>query len=307
MTDCLKTGLSIGNVYFAIDAEYPICLSSNVEKDHGSFRSVAPGLFTMATMFVSVVTENGAVLQERGELLGETSSWKVYKNGDGRELVWPHYEHDDCMWRVIIDQERLTATVYVGDDRIEEKDGVRVIKDIVNYPLDELLYMYASTGRDGVLVHSAGCTVYDDIGLIFCGKSQAGKSTISKQLMADNDFSLLSDDRVIIHKKDDYYFLTGTPWPGEAGISANRTVPMRALFFLHQSPENRIEPINAVNAFKQILPVVTIPWHERELLPDALAFCESATSAVPAFNIYFSREDGVAELIKAFSADLGRL
>ena len=300
MGDCLKTGLSIGNVYFEIDAEYPIRILSAVEKAHGSFRSVVPGLFSMITFSVYVLVDNGDGLLDRGRLVGETSSWKVYESGsNSRELVWSS-DHNDYMWRAIIDSERLSARVYVGKEQIEENGGSRVIKDIVNYPLDELLYMYASTGRDGVLVHSAGCTVYDDIGLIFCGKSGAGKSTISKQLMVDSDFSLLSDDRIIIHKKDESYFISGTPWPGEAGISANRTVPMRAMFFLHQSTENRIESITAVDAFKQILPVVTIPWHERELLPDALAFCENATAAVPVFNIYFTREDGVADLIKEF-------
>jgi hypothetical protein len=160
--------------------------------------------------------------------------------------------------------------------------------------------MYAASGRDGILVHSAGCAVYNDIGIVFCGKSGAGKSTISKQLVKDNDISLLSDDRIIIHKKGGEYFMSGTPWPGEAGIAENRTVPLRALFFLKQSTDNRIEEIKALDAFKQILPVSSILWHEKDLLSAVLGFCEEITLNIPVFDIYFDRNDGVAELVKLF-------
>ena len=297
-----ETSLSIGDVHFAIDSEYPIQLSSHIERAHGVFRGLAP-VSTSAIQFdISLVPDNGGGLSERGELICETSSWKIYESNGGRELIWPRHDRAGDMWRAVIDAERLSATVYVGDEWIKEYNGERVIKDVVNYPLDELLFMYASAGRDQLLVHSAGCSVYGDIGLVFCGVSGAGKSTISKQLLEDADFSLISDDRIIIHKRDSAYFMSGTPWPGEAGISANKTVPLRALFFLKQASENRLEAISGSDAFKQILPMATIPWYERELLPKVFDFCEGATAAVPAYNLYFTRDDGVVELLKSKSA-----
>ena len=301
-----NTGLSIGNVYFSINSEYPIRILSHVEKTHEEFRSDVQRLENVIGFNVSVVVDDAGSLSERGELIGETSSWKVYESGDGgRELIWPSSDGNGYFWRLVIDKSRLSATVYVGEDWVENDNGTLVIKDIVNYPLDELLFMYAASARDGLLVHSAGCKVYNDIGFIFCGKSGAGKSTISKQLLQDDDISLLSDDRIIIHKKNNSYFMSGTPWPGEAGIAANKTIPLRVLFFLHQSPDNRIEEITPSDAFKQLLPVSTIPWHEKELLPAVLDFCERSVATIPSFNLYFTREKGVAELIKDFTVRQG--
>ncbi len=300
-----STGLSIGNIHFAIDSQYPIRILSAVENTHSEFRCILPPESADIIRFnISVIPDNYSGLSERGKLLGETISWMVYESGAGRELVWGGLGDDAYMWRAIISPDRLSATVYVGKDCIDDYNGTPVLKDIVNYPLDELLFMYAASGRDGLLVHSAGCTVYNDIGIVFCGKSRAGKSTISKQLIRDNDFSLLSDDRIILHKKDNEYFMSGTPWPGEAGIAVNKTVPLRALLFLKQSAENRLEAIAASDAFKQLLPVSTIPWHERELLPDVLDFCNSIAEDIPAFDIYFSKEEGVAEVVKKFASTL---
>ena len=298
-----ETSLSIGDVHFSIHSEYPIRLSSHIERAHAAFRGLSSAAASSIKFDINLVPDDGDGISKRGALVCETSSWKIYKSGDdGRELIWPRHDRDGNMWRAAIDAERLSATVYVGDEWIEEYNGTRVIKDVVNYPLDELLFMYASAGRDQLLVHSAGCSVYGDVGLVFCGVSGAGKSTISKQLLKDDDFSLISDDRIIIHKRDDVYFMSGTPWPGEAGISDNKTVPLRALFFLKQAEYSSLEPIKAGDAFKQMLPMSTIPWYERELLPGVLDFCEGATAAVPAFNLYFTRDDGVADLLKSKSA-----
>ncbi len=295
-----SVGLSLGNVYLSIDAEYPIRILPHVEKTHSEFR-VGKSNKELIDFSVYVLSDNRKNISESNVLIGETSSWKVYESSSGgRELVWPGADGNGYLWRLVIALDRLSATVYVGESWLEEHDGIKVIKDIVNYPLDELLFMYAASGRNGLLVHSAGCVVNDDIGLVFCGKSGAGKSTISKQLVNDADISLVSDDRIIIHKNADGYFMSGTPWPGEAGIAANRTAPLRALFFLKQSDDNRLEPIPVSDAFKQLLPVSTIPWHEKELLPDVLDYCNSIAESIPTYNLYFARDTGVAELVKEF-------
>lgn len=85
-----STSLTIGNVHFEINSQYPIHILSAVENTHGEFRDV--DLFELTgdiiKVNVSVVHDNGLGLSERGDLLGETISWKIYQSGDGRELVW---------------------------------------------------------------------------------------------------------------------------------------------------------------------------------------------------------------------------
>ncbi len=288
-----NTGLSIGNVYFAINSEYPIRILEHVEKTHGSFRSVNPLYDDMLNFDVSIVVDNEVASSECGKLIGETSSWKVYESGDGeRELMWSEPDGNGCLWRLIIDKSRLAATIYVSDNWIENDNGAIIIKDIINYPLDELLFMYAASGRDGLLVHSAGCAIGED-GIVFCGKSGAGKSTISKQLIKNNNIKLLSDDRIIIYKHQETLFMAGTPWPGEAGIAANKSVPLKSLQFLHKSSDNRIERISVNEALKQLLPVASILWHEKDMLPQTLDFCEYICQTVPVYNFYFTLDRNI--------------
>ncbi|MCK5528345.1 MAG: hypothetical protein KAI74_01565, partial [Kiritimatiellae bacterium] len=99
-----ETSLSIGDVHFAIDSEYPIQLSSHIERAHGVFRGLSLASTSAVQFDISLVPDNGGGLSERGELVCETSSWKLYKSGsDGRELIWPRHDRAGDMWRAVID------------------------------------------------------------------------------------------------------------------------------------------------------------------------------------------------------------
>ena len=90
--------------------------------------------------------------------------------------------------------------------------------------------------------------------IIFPGKSGAGKSAITRLLNGGTNFELLSDDRIIVREMNDHFEVFGTPWPGEAGISVNRSAALEGILFLAHGSENRINALNPKESLKRLLP-----------------------------------------------------
>jgi len=115
---------------------------------------------------------------------------------------------------------------------------------------------------------------------------------------------MLSDDRMIVRKIDGNFKAYGTPWPGDAGIAVNKSVPLRAMLFLHRGKQNEIRELTPQQALEQLLPVASIPWYDRDVLPDILDFCDDLITNVPSYELHFRPEPGVVDLLASFAAGL---
>ena len=69
-------------------------------------------------------------------------------------------------------------------------------------------------------------------GYLFAGPSGAGKSTICSFYQELEQYTILSDDRMVVKKSGDDFFMYGTPWSGEAGIAVNDSAKLHGMFFL---------------------------------------------------------------------------
>lgn len=157
----------------------------------------------------------------------------------------------------------------------------------MGYPLDRLLVMFLLALRKGAIVHSAGI-VYKKKGFIFAGRSGAGKTTISRKLATLTGAEGLSDDRIILRKEGDSFRMFGTPWPGEAGIAVNKSTSLNGIVFLVKSDNNRVVPIGEAEAFRRFMPVLSIPWYDKEAINKIFSFVEELISEVPSYILYFT-------------------
>jgi serine kinase of HPr protein (carbohydrate metabolism regulator) len=159
--------------------------------------------------------------------------------------------------------------------------------------------MYILARRHGALLHAAGIDI-NGKGYIFPGKSGAGKSTITRQFAALGDTGLLSDDRIVVRKIEGGFKAYGTPWPGEAGIALNKSVPLAGIFFINHGSANRIREITPKEALARLLPVTSIPWYDREVMDRILTFCEDLISSVPIYELDFKPSVEVVDVFERF-------
>jgi hypothetical protein len=202
------------------------------------------------------------------------------------------------------------------------------------YAIDSVLRILHSlilAGEGGFLVHAASA-VRNGRAFLFAGVSGAGKTTISR--LAPPDVVLLTDEISYVReiRIQDSGFRSqesevrsqnedtatcksslapdtrnlrpafeafGTPFAGElARIGENLRAPLAALYFLAQGPENRIEPVSAAEATRELLRHILFFAHDPDLVRMVFQSALDFVSRVPVRRLVFAQDRRVWELIK---------
>ena len=130
----------------------------------------------------------------------------------------------------------------------------------LRYPLDQAISWGLLSRIGGALLHSA-VAVKKGRGVVFAGRSGAGKSTISGLLRAEG-WRILNDDRVVVFRRGGEWRVAGTPWHGSGRFAEAAEVPLAGICFLHQASACRLEPMSASQTRLALLDVAAVPWFE---------------------------------------------
>jgi hypothetical protein len=159
-----------------------------------------------------------------------------------------------------------------------------------------LLHRALAVGR-GLIVHSCGIVLPSGAGLLFVGKSGAGKSTTAKLWGQEPGVQVLSDDRIILRREDGRLWMYGTPWHSSAGYCSPGRAPLSGILFLRHGPENRLKPVAAAAAAVQMLTCSFVPLYSPSGLEFALAFLELLLRETPFWELTFRPDPAAVEFI----------
>jgi hypothetical protein len=168
----------------------------------------------------------------------------------------------------------------------------------LEYPLDELVMMHRLALGEGVEVHALGLADEDGSGYLFIGHSGAGKSTKARLWMTHPGVQLLSDDRIILRKHDDQYWMYGTPWHGDAGIASPGNAPLSAIFLLEQAPTNEVGSVSALTAAAEMFARAFLPHYLESGIEFTLDFLHQITRSVPCFVLRFTPTQDAVEAVR---------
>jgi len=172
----------------------------------------------------------------------------------------------------------------------------------------QMMYLSLAIARDaqargGLLLHGA-LTEWNGKGVILAGSGNAGKTTACRRLQPPWR-SLCDDTTLIIREKEGKYW--AHPWPTWSTFyqegpgsswDVQQAVPLHAVFFLSQSPQDRVEPLNRAQAASMLLTStqhvsrsMTRKHADEEvqvLLQEQMAAVEGLVRAVPAYGLHNS-------------------
>ena len=255
---------------------------------------------TAPDISVNVVVSGLPDISGAKRIFNSESSWSLCVEGGDHYLVLnPPGIGNGPLWIARFDLSFKTITVFCDRQLTTYEEGL-FIPNPLTYPLDQILLMYYLAVKGGAILHAAGA-VLNNKGYIFPGRSRAGKSTLIRQFLSRQRGEALSDDRIVVRKVDGTFKAFGTPWPGEADIAANKSVPLSGIFFIAHGNNNRIRDLNRREAFERLLPVTSIPWYDREITEKLLVFCEDIVSHVPAYGLSFKPTGEVVDILENFS------
>ena len=121
-------------------------------------------------------------------------------------------------------------------------------------------------GYDAFLMHSAAVSL-DGEAYIFVAKSGVGKTTQVKLWMEEfgERVQVVNGDKPIYRFLDGVLYVCGTPWQGKEGLGNNIMVPVKTIFFLERSVENRIRPMTEGEVIGRIFHQLLMPREEESM------------------------------------------
>lgn len=225
------------------------------------------------------------------------SSWRTFR--EGGDYV---FSYDSAgarrrpFWRARLNGAFSRCEVQCGGELVRRRGGAPALVDPVRYPLDQILLMHILARRGGALLHAAGAVV-GGAGVLFPGRSGAGKSTIARLLEGRGGWRVLSDDRIAARRGGGAIRLYGTPWPGDAGIARNESAPLRAVFFAGPGRGVRIDRVEPAEAAEMLFPAASVPWYDRALTARIFSFVGSLVQGTPAYRLRYRPSPEVADVL----------
>ena len=232
--------------------------------------------------------------EESGDLVFECPLWALRHGGS----TWTYRFHSPALGPLPYKTASFSGDFCVGSVQLHRpyvSSGTPLYP--LEYPLDELLMMNLLGRGRGAEVHACGALDPQGAASLFVGQSGAGKTTISRLLQADGR-SVLSDDRIIVRDTPGGGFAAyGTPWHGEAELSAASHGALSEIYFLRQGPANSVKPLLAGDATSRLLACGFVPFYDGDALRFTLDFWSKVCSHVPCRELTFVPDSTVLKCL----------
>lgn len=167
--------------------------------------------------------------------------------------------------------------------------------DPTEYPLDEVIFVNLLSRGRGVDLHACGISLGNK-GIIFSGVSGAGKSTIA-ELWKKKEVDLLSDDRIVVRRIDGRLLMFGTPWHGDARVSLPRKVPLKAVYFLEQSKETWLFPLDVAESAFRLMVRCFPTYYSKQGMEYTLSFITELAQEIPCYELRFTPDERAIETV----------
>lgn len=227
--------------------------------------------------------------------LSSDTYWSLYKNGKKyviRKSVSSKKQY------AIFNQDFSKGTIFLLS---EKKDMTWSTEDIIYDILQIILINYLSK-RDGIFIHSMGLKDIDKSGLLFVGPSQSGKSTTARLWHKHSRAKVLNDDRVVIRKIKDRFYIFGTPWHGDFSDylkSSPDKAELKNIFYIYHHTKNKLRNIKPKKKFGYLYPNIFPTFWNKETLEQQINLCQELISAIPFFTLGFKKNKSVISVVRS--------
>lgn len=227
---------------------------------------------------------------------GGEEDWSLLKKGDS--YIYECHLHDRKQV-VFVDKTFERADAYLF---FQETNGWSWgMGGIVYDFLQILLINYLSLHNKGIFVHGVGVKDKNAKGLLFAGKSGAGKSTSARLWHRYSNAMVLNDDRIIVRKYADKFFIYGSCWHGEFNDYLDTRIqpaPLEKLFFIYHATRNTAKKIPAKRAFSLLYTNLFPAFWDKKSLGNIASFAKDLVSAVPCYRLGFVNNKRIIPFVR---------
>lgn len=286
---------AIGGVTIRVDSDLPITDQTFHEKLE-KFRVEGPGEDNICIRHHFELPEIGG--RDLGQEVYRHSPWRIYHKG--RSWIYIIETEGPDGPRVhkvaVFNEDYTRGEIYSENAMFYLRGG---LDTLTTFPSDHILITHPLADRQACIMHAAGMAI-DGQGLLFAGHSEAGKSTTVTMLKDAGE--ILCDDRIVVRRWPDGFRIHGTWSHGTVPEISPHSAPLRAIFLIEKSPENRLVRIQERREILRTLPFYTVKslatpgWWDK-----TLSLVEAISREVPVYRLKLDKSGQVKEVIKAIT------
>ena len=285
-----ETRVTIGGATVAMTSREPD-LRLELRGPHTRFVDIA----RTPDITVQVTWESLPYATPAQKLFDSGGVWQLYEDGHllAFHLTSPKFGTSPYA-RATFTSDFASGVVYIRRDCVDSSRPLYPLE----YPLDELLITNWLALGSGVEVHACAVVDRDGSGYLLAGYSGAGKTTMARLWCEEQGVSVLSDDRVILRKIGDQFWMFGTPWHGDEPLASPMKAALRGVFLLRHASENQATPVAGASAVTQVFTRTFPPFFSASAIQFTLDFLSDMTSSVPVFDLGFVPSPAIPDFVR---------
>jgi hypothetical protein len=207
-------------------------------------------------------------------------------NDDYKFIIYNQQSQKDIQQVAILKRDLSVWTVYSAN-------AVDPVYPLL-YPLGALVLYYLTVKYDAIMIHASG--VFDGLkGRIFTGFSGVGKSTMAGLWMNKGNL-IINDDRLIIRKENDAYFMHNTPM---FYSDQPKKKQLHSVNLIRHAKLNSLHQISGVQAVSRIMAFCIQHSYNAEYLEHHLDFISGLCNHIKVYEVGFLPDDSITDFIKS--------
>lgn len=183
------------------------------------------------------------------------------------------------------------------------------LHNLSGFSSDSIWLAQLLANRNGAIFHSSAA-ILNEIGLMFIGRSEAGKTTTFRMLKEARDadgypVTVLCDETNAVRRLVDGWHVYGTWGHGDESEVSPASAPLRGIFILKQSSTNAIRPIDDRGVVVKYMlmtlfrPFMTAAWWKK-----MLEIINILVKEIPVYEMYFDKSGKIVEILDEYSKSL---
>lgn len=215
--------------------------------------------------------------------------WGIYKSEDRYLFVSYNQELTKFPYMgAVCDFNFKKWDVYIDEDKQDNEIAINPF----SYPVGIIMIIHIIQIYGGVLMHASG-VYYENNGLLFCGVSGIGKSTMAT-IWKEKGAFLLSDDRVILKHLDNDLYMSNTPLYYE---QHDERCPVSNIFLLQQSKQNYLTKINKSEAIARLMASSILQYHNEEIVNNHIDFFIKVVNGKDIYELGFVPDENIIPFV----------
>ncbi|MGE4433987.1 MAG: hypothetical protein AB7D40_08225 [Bacteroidales bacterium] len=211
---------------------------------------------------------------------------------DDAQLLFQLYNQDQpgtTQQIALLDETRTNWTVYT-------QTRAQGLLHPFKFPFTPILLYQLVVHKGGLLIHASG--IYDpeaNKGRLFTGFSGYGKSTMAG-LWTDAGCRTINDDRLILRKQDNAYYMHNTPmyYPDEP-----KKTQLHDIHLIRHASENDSRPLQGIQALSRVMAFCIQNNHSAAQVQAYIRFIQEMLTQVRVFETGFLPQPSILEHIRS--------